>query len=44
MRLYDKENNSIFVYETFFDKDLLRKFKEERMDSIRTAVIHTNDD
>ena len=44
MFLYDKVNNKIKVYKTSFDQDALRKFKEERMENIRTAIIHTNDD
>jgi hypothetical protein len=43
MYLYDKVRNNINVYETSFDQDALRKFKEERMENIRTAIIHTND-
>lgn len=44
MFLYDKVNNKIKVYKTSFDQDALRKFKEDRMENIRTAIIHTNDD
>lgn len=43
MYLYDKVRNNIDVYETSFDKQALRKFKEDRIDSIRTAIIHTNE-